>query len=174
MPNQPGQPGGHQPGGHLPDGHLPVDGSGVGPGGLGWEDNDAPWGGVDLSSKDFAPLFTVGDSFYILGYDSAGPLNFLLERRAIISGRGKYIQGHAIWPEIVGPTGYTLKVSMGSHNTPEGGILWEGPYDFTIGTHEFVDFAVTGRYLAIKFESVAVPVWKLQSIDIDYSFVGNH
>lgn len=141
---------------------------------LGWEDDDVTWGGVELSSKDFAPILLFGDSFYILGHATSAALSSYVERKAIVHVPGKVVIGREVWPQITGPEGEIIKISLGSHDTPDGGITWEGPYDFVIGSTEFLDFAVTGRYLAVRFESTTVPSWKLQSYVIDYEITGEH
>jgi hypothetical protein len=141
---------------------------------LGWEDDDVTWGGVEIGSKDFAPVYLTGGDFKILGYDASSPLDAYIERRAAISERGAIILGTAIWPDIVGPTGQAIQISLGSHNSPDGSIDWEGPYDFYIGQDEFLDFAVSGKYLATRFEGTGVSAWALQSYDLDYEIVGRH
>lgn len=144
------------------------------PNDLGWEDNDATWGGVELSSLDFAPVYLDGVDFKILGYDSTQPLDTFLERKAVVHEEGLAILGTSVWPDIIGPQGSAIQIKLGSHETPDGAIDWEGPYDFIIGGDDYVDFAITGRYLAIRFESSGIPSWTLQSYDIEYEIVGRH
>ena len=141
---------------------------------LGWEDDDVTWGGVELSSLDFAPVYLDGVDFKILGYDNTQPLDTFLERKAVVHEEGRAILGTSVWPDIIGPQGASIQILLGSHETPEGAIDWEGPYDFVIGGDDYVDFAITGRYLAIRFESSGIPSWTLQSYDIEYEIVGRH
>lgn len=141
---------------------------------LGWEDDDVTWGGAQLSSKNFAPIFPVADEFFILGYDSEQPLDMFVERRAVLMMPGRTLLGSAIWPEVIGPSEGVIQISLGAHDTPDSAIDWEGPYNFTIGVDEKVDFVVSGRYLAVRFESTAVPVWTLQSYTLEYRVLGVH
>jgi len=145
---------------------IPVD--------LGWEDDDVTWGGVELGSKDFAPVYLDGVGFKILGFDPTVPLDVFVERRAAVYNKGAALLGLSVWPQIIGPTGHKIQIFLGGHETPEGAIDYEGPYDFTIGEDTFIDFAVAGKYLAIRFESTGVPVWTLQSYDIAYEIIGRH
>lgn len=141
---------------------------------LGWEDDDVTWGGIEITTKDFAPVYLSADEFFILGYGSETALDSFLERRGIIHEPGNIVLGQRVWPQITGPTGFTVQVKLGAHDTPDGAIDWEGPYDFTIDTDECLDFAVSGRFLAVRFESTGVPAWKLQGYDIDYKVIGRH
>ena len=139
---------------------------------VAWEDWTSAWGGVDLTSKDFAPVYIQTADFYILGYDPGSALATSFERTAVLHANGRALLGRGIWPQIVGPSGGVIGISLGGSETPEGAVDWEGPYNFTIGTDTFVDFAVPGKYLSVKFESTTVAGWSLQSYDIDYELVG--
>lgn len=141
---------------------------------LGWEDDDKSWGGVELTSKDFAPVFLDGVNFYALGFDPTATLEVFLERKAVLHANGVPLQGLMVWLQILGPDGSTIQISLGASETPDGAIDWEGPYDFTIGTDTFVDFLVAGKYLAIRFASTGVAAWTLQSYSIDYHALGLH
>ncbi len=141
---------------------------------LGWEDDDATWGGIELTSKDFAPVFLSGTDFYALGFDPTAALTTFIERIAVVHANGMPVLGQLVWPQILGPDGSTIQISLGASETPEGAIDWEGPYDFTIGEDTFVDFVVPGKYLAIRFASTGVAAWTLQSYSIDYVGIGIH
>ncbi len=141
---------------------------------LGWEDDDATWGGVALQSKDFLPVFLDGVNFFGLGIDATATLPIRLERKAVVHADGLPILGQMVWPQMEGPDGGIIQVSLGAAETPDGAITWEGPYNFVIGTDTFVDFSVSGKYLAIRFESTGVTTWTLQSYSIDYDVIGLH
>ncbi|MCK5607404.1 hypothetical protein KAR91_36305 [Candidatus Pacearchaeota archaeon] len=141
---------------------------------LGWEDDDATWGGIELTSKDFAPVFLSTTDFYALGFDPTVALDSHIERIAVVHANGMPVLGQMVWPQILGPDGFAIQISLGASETPEGAIDWEGPYNFTIGEDTFVDFAVAGKYLAIRFASSGVAAWTLQSYSIDYVTIGIH
>lgn len=137
-----------------------------------WEDDDVPWGGLLLGSKDLAPVYATRDNFFALGLGADQFLESYLERRAVVFDQGRALLGRYIYPQIIGPDGGSVWISLGGHNTPDGVVDWEGPYEFVIGEDISVDFAVAGRYLAVKFESSETSVWDLQSFDIDYEVTG--
>lgn len=141
---------------------------------LGWEDDDATWGGVELTSKEFNPVFVEGMNFHGLGLDATVALTSFIERKAVIHENGLVVMGGLVWPQILGPDGGIIGISLGASETPDGAIDYEGPYNFVIGTDTFLDFAVAGKYLAIRFESAGVSAWTLQSYIIDYKVIGIH
>ena len=140
---------------------------------LGWEDDDLSWGGIQLTSKNFAPVMINGDEFAILGQDPTASIDAFIERKGLIHVPGFVVEGGFVFPQIVGASGTVVQISLGAHDHPDSGIDYE-TQNFTIGVDEFVDFAVSGRYLAIKFESSGIPSWKLQSYKITYEVIGQH
>ena len=141
---------------------------------LGWEDDDATWGGTELSSKEFVPVYLTSTDFYALGYDSSSALDSYIERLNLLHIPGTEIQVSYFWPQIIGPVGYDVQIYIGVCDIPDGAIDWEGPYDFTIGEDEYVDFCISGRYISLRIESTNTPSWKLQGYDLDYEVVGQH
>ena len=141
---------------------------------LGWEDDDAPWGGTELSSKEFVPVYVKLTDFYALGYDSSIALDSYVERLNLLHVPGAIVEVGYFWPQIIGPVGYTVQVYMGASDTPDGSVLWEGPYDFTIGEDQYVDFCISGRYISLRVESTGAPSWKFQGYDLDYEIIGQH
>ncbi len=141
---------------------------------LGWEDDDVTWGGLELTSKVFSPVFLDGTQFYLLGYDPTTALNAYVERESVVHENGLPLLGTFVWPQILGPDGGIISISLGGAEVPDGAVAWEGPYDFVIGTDTFADFMVEGKYLAIRFESTGIAPWTLQSYSIDYEILGQH
>ncbi len=74
---------------------------------------------------------------------------------------------------IRGVPGTVVKISIGSQMNPDEPIYWEGPYNFTLGVDYFQDFTVSGRYLAVRFESEGQEPWELSSYDLDLEEVGD-
>ena len=146
----------------------------TGPLDVSWEGDDETWGGVDLTAKDFMPIFINGSDFFILGQNANLGKACFVERKAVVEGQGVALLGSAVWPQILGPVGSSVQISLGAHDTPDGAIDWEGPYDFVIGQDEFVDFCVSGKYLAVRIESQEIPVWTLQSFTIEYEIIGKY
>ncbi len=139
-----------------------------------WEDDDVAWGGTELTSKEFSPVFVEGVNFHGLGLDGTVALDVHIERLALVHADGLVLLGGQVWPLITGPSGGIIGISLGASETPEGAVDWEGPYNFVIGEDTVVDFAVAGKYLAIRFESTGVTAWSLQSYSVDYKAIGLH
>lgn len=80
----------------------------------------------------------------------------------------------SIRPRIDGVSGGTVNVYVGGSmdadaaNTP----TWSGPYSFTVGTSMKIDCLVSGRYLAVRFESADDSSWRLRSFDMDVQAQG--
>lgn len=139
-----------------------------------WEDDDVTWGGLLLSSKDLAPVGIFGKEFKALGIGEDQNLSVYLERRAVVYDGGRILIGRGVYPQILGPIGEKVLISLGAHDSPDGSIDYEGPYEFTIGEDIMVDFAVSGQYLAVRFETEELPIWRLSGFSIDYAVVGEH
>ena len=144
------------------------------PSDLGWEDDDVTWGGLQLTSTDAAPVGVSDSAFYIIGQDKAHGKTLSLIRNAAVYEVGQVVLGHKVILDIDGPSGYVIGVYLGSHQNVDDAIDWEGPYDFEIGKDSFVDFAVSGKYLALRISSYQVPTWTLQSYTIEYEIVGRN
>lgn len=137
-----------------------------------WEADDTPWGGVLLGSRGFAPVYAKDDSFFALGLGFDKTLACSMERKGLVFEQGWSLLGRAIFPQVSGPSGSKVYISLGGQSDLDGEVDWEGPYDFVIGEDVSVDFAVAGRYLAVKFESEETGVWKLPSYTVDYEVTG--
>lgn len=77
-----------------------------------------------------------------------------------------------ILPQVEG-TG-TLLVRVGSSDSPQGPVAWKTTKSFNVETDHKVDTRVTGRYLALRFESAdANGYWTLGGLDIDVAEVAD-
>ncbi len=136
-----------------------------------WNEAVGPWGGVDLTSKTVAPVYVASTNFFIFGEDQETPLNSFIERKAMLSGKGSHLMVNKIVPQILGPSGATVQISVGGAETPDGAITWEGPYNFAVDEDSFSDFVITGKYMAVRYASAFAGV-TIQSYDIEYEIVG--
>jgi hypothetical protein len=155
-----------------------------------WDSQTIVWGEANAALIRKYPVFTVGAAFYRgesgVNFVGSTPVAVVLERTGLtITGRnskGEYKTDPSvrkkltgIWPIIVGTAGDVVQVSLGAHDTPNGAVRWQGPRNFTIGTSDFLDFdEVEGPYLAVKFESSGMHVWRLLGYDLDIEVVGEH
>jgi len=151
-----------------------------------WESDDATWGQPSLIHAREWPVFTkelqffqadIGSKFYneavhavlertglsVLGRDRFG--NWKVNPGVI-----KFVSG--LWPLFRGTPGDKIRIYVGSQMQTEEPITWEGPYEATIGETEFLDYTVSGRYIAVRFESIGQNPWELVSYDLDITTVG--
>ena len=77
----------------------------------------------------------------------------------------------AVYPKLTAPTSVTLQISVGAQDSPNSPIIWEGPYDFNSGTDTKVDFMVSGKYIAIKFEDSGSLPWELSGYVLDLDVI---
>jgi hypothetical protein len=58
----------------------------------------------------------------------------------------------SVYPKIAASVAVLLNVYVGMQETIGGAVTWEGPYVFNSGTDVKVDFAISGKFVAVKFE----------------------
>ena len=149
--------------------------------GLGgsWAADDAPWSS-DLTvwdGPDFVPsaarviMGTADTRLYLMDSSSAFagaiPAAYI-ERRGLSFGEPeamKLIRG--IRPRITGSVGDTVLVTVGRQDDPWQAPQWGPQMTHVIGSQIANDCFVTGRYIAIKFETGTGFSWRLDSYDID-------
>lgn len=151
-----------------------------------WEDQDFPWGGATLRDLKSVPIFAKGFDFFQteMAEDFHGkPIDVVLERLGLtLYGRDragnwkedpdliKHVS--ALYPIFRGTKGTIIRIFVGSQDSPEDAVDWEGPFNFIIGESRFVDPIVSGRYIAVRFESSGQKPWQLLSYDLDIKPVG--
>lgn len=152
-------------------------------GGL-WSQDDDPWN-TDLTvwnGPDFIPssesvvLGSMDGGLYKLdastSFAGARP-TALLERVGLSFGEAQnYKMIRGIRPRITGNPGETVLVTVGSQNDPYEPVSWGPTMAHTIGQTVANDCLVSGRYLALKFESGSAYRWRLDSFDIDLEVEG--
>ena len=147
----------------------PVDNSLAG----NWNQDDAPWD-TDLTAwngPDYTPdtarvmMGSADTKLFLLDASSSfdGKLpDAYLERRGLAFDapeRIKIISG--VRPRITGNRGGTVIVRLGSANGPDDEPTWATPMTYTIGSTVKLDRFISGRYLAIRFETGTAFSWKL-------------
>jgi hypothetical protein len=78
-----------------------------------------------------------------------------------------------VWPRIEGTVGGLVNVYVGASMAPNVAPMYDAPRSFIIGTTQKIDCRVTGRLLALKFESTDVTDWKLSGYELDVVKGGN-
>jgi hypothetical protein len=75
-------------------------------------------------------------------------------------------QLNGILPQIEGAG--TVNITVGSSDTPMGGILWKPSVAYNIDTDHKVDVRASGRYLALRIESqTSNGHWRVTGLDLD-------
>jgi len=82
----------------------------------------------------------------------------------------KYV--NLIVPKLTGSG--TVNIYVGSQETIDGAVTWSPAFAFTIGTDIEATFDVTGRFIAVKFESTDNGHWELDSYQMNVVLVGTY
>lgn len=155
-------------------GYGPVDNSLSG----AWSQDSAPWDS-DLTAwngPDFTPdtarvmMGSADNKLYLLdattSFDGALP-NAYLERTGLsfdAPERMKFCSG--LLPRITGNVGGTVNVRLGWSANPGDVPTWNAAVPYTIGQTIRCDDFVSGRYLAIRFETGTAFSWRLDGLDL--------
>lgn len=151
-----------------------------------WETDNQPWGAADFAYAANKPVMIIGNEFFQADRDLRfGEISLravLMRSGLTIMGRDRFgnwksdprsmKEAQKLWPIIRGTPGTIISVYLGAQEATDDPIFWEGPFPYIIGTTVFCDFTVTGRYLAVRFESQDAEPWELLSYDLDLEFVG--
>ena len=142
-----------------------------------WDSDTTLWDSND-SSLTRAMSVLAGDTqkLYLLDsgatFDGA-PAVARLERAGLSLGAPEKIKlVSRIRPRIYGAIGATVNVSVGFSADPYSAVTWNAPVPFVIGQSTSIDSFVSGRYLAIRFETGTASMWRLDSYDIDVTEAG--
>ena len=142
-----------------------------------WSSDLTTWNGPDQVPNSSRVLMGSSDTkLYLLDAASsfAGvPPVSSLERQGLSFGAPEKIKLiREIRPRIMGNTGDTVIIEVGSQNDP-----YETP-QYTTMTHTIGETVsnnclVAGRYISLKFRSGSAYNWRLDSYDIDLIYKGN-
>ena len=149
-----------------------------------WAQDSAPWAS-DLTlwdGPDFVPstarclMGSEANKLYMLdssaSFDGVIPQAYL-ERRGLSYDAPeamKLVRG--IRPRIVGNTGDTVKIRIGGQTDPWAEPQWGPTMDHVIGQTVANDCFVSGRYIAVRFETGSAYQWRLDSYDLDIETAG--
>ena len=146
-----------------------------------WESATDVWNTQTYNPSVNSLVYIVNDiddssntGFYLgnsgVTFDGDGYTSFV-EREGIDFGDDKgYKYIHAVYPHIVGEG--TIKVYIGTEEQAGSGISWSAPQEFVLGEDYKVNFRESGRYIAIRFESVTNTPWSLTGYSVEYSLEG--
>lgn len=150
-----------------------------------WAQDSAPWAS-DLTlwnGGDFVPsaarclMASNNTKLYMLdsssSFDGVIPSAYLERRGLSFESPDAIKLVRGIRPRIVGNTGDTVLVRVGSQDDPWSEPVWGNQMTHTIGSTIANDCLVSGRYIAIRFDSGSAYQWRLDSFDIDVAQSGN-
>lgn len=144
-----------------------------------WAQDSAPWDS-DLSlwdGPDFVPstsrtiLASANTKLYMMdsssSFDGVIPSAYM-ERRGLSFGSPEQIKLiRGVRPRIIGSTGQTVTIKVGYSDDPYLDPTWVSTMQHTIGSTVANDCLVSGRYIAIRFETGSAYQWRLDSYDLD-------
>lgn len=142
-----------------------------------WAADLTLWDGPDIVPSTarviMAPATT---KLYMLdssgSFDGSLPTSYL-ERRGLSFGMPEGMKlVRSIRPRIVGNTGMTVSVKVGSSDDPYAEPTWGPTMTHTIGTTVANNCLVAGRYISVRFETGTAYVWRLDSFDLDVELAG--
>lgn len=73
-----------------------------------------------------------------------------------------------IYPKVIGTSGDTFRVYVGSRSAIDSTVMYSGPFNFTIGTDYKIDCRVSGRYISLRFETSVTNNWRLSGFDVEF------
>lgn len=80
----------------------------------------------------------------------------------------------SVRPRIEAQQGTQINIYLGSQDDLDGPISWEPPFAFIVGTHLSADIEISGRYLAVRFESTSIVSWRMKQFDMDVTILGGY
>lgn len=137
-----------------------------------WASDLTLWDGPDyVPSTARTILASTAQKLYMLdsaaSFDAVLPSSYL-ERRGLSFGAPEKIKlVRGIRPRIVGNTGDTVSIKIGSSNDPYLDPTYGTTMTHTIGTTIANDCLVSGRYISVRFETGTAYQWRLDSYDLD-------
>jgi hypothetical protein len=142
-----------------------------------WEADTSIWGGPELVPFTTRVLMATSDSKLLMldnsaSFEGTQPSAYL-ERRGLSMDapeRIKLVRG--IRPRILGNTGQTVNIQIGSSDDPYANPTYSTTMSHTIGSTVANDCFVTGRYIAVRFSTGTAYSWRLDSYDLDVQDAG--
>lgn len=143
-----------------------------------WDSDLTAWNQGDAVAATTRVLMAPATTkLYLLdasgSFDGALPSAYI-ERCGLSFGvpeKIKLVRG--IRPRIVGNTGQTVTIKIGYADDPYAEPTWSATMTHTIGSTVMNNCLVSGRYIAIRFESGTAYQWRMDSYDLDVVEMGD-
>lgn len=155
-----------------------------------WDTDDTIWGdgglGYNIKHPVFAD-FTNSKMFRLGGSQTFNGASFIsyIERTGLtVFGQDykgtlvadpslvKLVRG--LYPNFEAESGTEIVIQVGSQMELSDPITWSDPQTFVVGEDYLVDVVVSGRYLAVRFQTTGDKPWKLNSYGLDITVTGKH
>jgi len=141
-----------------------------------WNSDLTLWNGPGFTPNTTRVLMASNDNDLFLldataTFDGVAPASYV-ERRGLAYGEDeslKLVKG--IRPRVMGNVGETITIKVGASEDAYSDPVYE-TMTYTIGEDLKVDCFVTGRYIAVRFESGSAYQWRLDSFDIEIETAG--
>lgn len=138
-----------------------------------WDTDALSWGEsnynpsklkIIMCSKDTNKVYLVGNNTV---FDNT-PFQSILERDGITFGDERQMKFvSSVTPHVSGKG--TIMMYIGSQYVQDGPVTWKGPYPYELGGSQFkVDCRLTGRYIAIRFETSSLASWALNGYTFEF------
>jgi len=144
-----------------------------------WAELTAQWNQDEFSAAQqrmligsSSPLISVMD---VTAKFSGTPFTSFLEKSGIHldqPDRVKLIK--SIYPRVKADAGTRIMFQVGGAMDVEGAITWKDPVTYTVGTSYKVDSMASGRFLAMRVQSIDDAQYEIRSMDIEYEFMGSY
>lgn len=142
-----------------------------------WDSDISSWSQAAFAPDIARVLFAPNDTkLYLM--DAATTFNGSaisahIERQGLTFDAPEAIKTiRGIRPRISGTSGGTVIIKVGYADNPYDSITWGASVTYTIGSQVAADCFVSGRYIAIRFETGTATNWRLDSYDVDVEYNG--
>ncbi len=141
-----------------------------------WDSDVTTWNQAIFTPDAVRVVMASSDThLYLLDaqarFDTDQPTVFV-ERRGLALGNPEAVKlVKRVMPRIKGTDGETVIVKIGYADDPYSDPTYTST-TYTIGTTVTCDALVSGRYIAIRIESGTALQWRMDSMDVEYSYVG--
>lgn len=137
-----------------------------------WDSDVTLWDQLDFTPDAARVLMASNNTkLYLLDagatFDGTAITSYLERRGLSLDAPDKIKLVKGVRPRISGVHGQTVIVKIGSSDEPYNDPTWHATTTYTIGQTTACDCLVSGRYIAVRFETGTATQWRLDSYDIE-------
>lgn len=138
-----------------------------------WADDVETWDIFDLTRFDYN-ILTGGASGLVSHTEDdqddflSGQITATLTKKGIpFPGPGRKGMIRRIWPKITGEAGDAIRFTLLSQDTANGPVTQSVTRTYYIGTSEWLDVFLQGRFLGLEVESIGGKAWRMGTLDLE-------